>query len=51
MPRGVIDNSMADNAATAGVLTAAEAQQLKVALAACMAACEVDVFKSEHYYR
>lgn len=51
LPRGVIDNSMADNAATAGVLTAAEAQQLKVALAACMAACEVDVFKSEHYYR
>lgn len=51
LPRGVIDNTMADNAAVAGVLTDAEAQQLKVALAACMAACEVDVFKSEHYYR
>ena len=51
LPRGGIDFALVESATAGGVLTAAEAQQVKEALAACLSACEVDVFKSEHYYR
>lgn len=51
LPRGGVDFALVDEASTAGVLSAAEATQLKAALAACLSACEVDVFKDEHYYR
>lgn len=51
LPRGAVDLAMTEMAVEAGVLTAAEAEQLKQAHAACLSACEVDVFKNEHYYR
>lgn len=51
LPRGGADFALVSEAQANGVLTAAEAQQVKEALAACLSACEVDVFKDEHYYR
>ena len=51
IPRGGLDHDLADNALAAGVITAAEAQQLKDAHDACLEACKVDEFADEHYYR
>lgn len=51
LPRGGVDAEMTEKALAAGVLTAAEAQQLKQAHQACLAACEVDVFTAQEYYR
>jgi acyl-CoA dehydrogenase len=51
LPRGEVTAAMADTAAGAGVLTAAEAQQVKEAVEACFEACKVDVFTDEQYYR
>lgn len=51
LPRGGIDATLIGKAAEASVLTADEAAKLAEAHAACLSACEVDVFKDEHYYR
>jgi acyl-CoA dehydrogenase len=51
LPRGGVDLDLISKAAQASVLTAAEADQLAQSHAASLAACEVDVFKDEHYYR
>lgn len=51
LPRGPLPGELADEAAKAGIIDTAEAQKLKDALAARMAAIEVDEFSPEQYFR
>ncbi|MGH8447359.1 MAG: acyl-CoA dehydrogenase [Solimonas sp.] len=50
LPRGHAPGEIADEAVKAGVINAQEAQQLKEALAARLAAIEVDTFTPDEYF-
>lgn len=51
LPRGQFPADIAAEAHAAGVLTCEEMQLLREMRAACLAACEVDVFTPQEYYR